>query len=228
MKIFVAIPVYDGKLPVQTVKCLCEETTVANGVGDELRVNFLPSCSVPAQGRNQLVQMFLESDCDRLFFLDADLTFLPGSIIKLAHMPVDFVGGCYRYKSRDECYPINWLPKSELYANELGLLEVAMLPTGFLSLSRNVFESFRKHYPGREYEHWGSKAYAYFQMYFKDGALYSDDAGFCKEWAESGGKIYLDPELTLVHWDFNPTAHPGHIGNWLKTKNGITQSEGKL
>lgn len=226
MKIFVAIPVYDGKLQVQTVKCLLEETTVANGLGDELRVNFLPSCSVPAQGRNQLVQMFMESDCDKLFFLDADLTFEPGSIVRLCHMPYDFLGGCYRYKCGEEKYPINWLPKPELQADKFGMLEVAMLPTGFLALSRKVFEDFKTAYPGREYEHWGARSFAYFQMVFKDGALYSDDTYFCKEWVDAGGKIYLDPEIKLAHWDFNPTPFAGHIGNWLKRNAGLPISGG--
>lgn len=223
MKIFVAIPVYDGKLQVQTVKCLLEETTIANGLGDELRVNFLPSCAVPAHGRNQLVELFLESDCDRLFFLDADLTFSPGSILKVCHMPVDFVGGCYRFKCQDEKYPIDWLDKTgtkPLQADKNGLLEVAMLPTGFLALSRNVFEEFRKAYPGREYMHWDKPAYAYFQMFFKSGALYSDDSGFCKEWIEAGHKIYLDPTISLTHWDSYPTPFVGNIGNWLKSQIG--------
>ncbi len=225
MKIFVAIPVYDGKLQVQTVKCLLDEAIVANGFGDEIRVTFLPSCSVPAQGRNQLVQMFLDSDCDKMFFLDADITFEPGMIVKLGRMPVDFVGGCYRFKSPDECYPINWMPNPELQADEFGLLEVAMLPTGFLCLSRKVFETFKEAYPGREYSHWGINSYAFFQMFFKEGALYSDDAGFCKEWLAMGGKIHLDPEIALTHWNSMPTPFEGHIGNWLKRRNGIPLSK---
>lgn len=221
MKIFVAIPVYDGKLQIQTVNCLLQEAALAIGLGDELSVNFLPSCAVPAHGRNQLVQLFLDSGCDRLFFLDADITWLPGAILKLCHMPVDFVGGCYRFKCNDENYPISWLPKPELQADQYGLLEVAMLPTGFLALSRQVFDDFRKAYPGREYSHWDTPAYAYFQMFFKNGALYSDDAGFCREWIEAGRKIHLDPTVTLVHWDQFPTPFPGNIGTWLKRNAGI-------
>lgn len=223
MKIFVAIPVYDGKLQAQTVKCLLEETTLAAMAGDELRVNFLPSCAVPAHGRNQLVELFLESDCDRLFFLDADISFPPGSILKVCHAPVPFVGGCYRYKCDDEKYPIDWLPKPELWSDENGLIEVAMLPTGFLALSRSVFEDFRKAYPGREYKHWEKPAYAYFQMFFKNGALYSDDSGFCKEWIEAGGKIHLDPSISMTHWSQCPTPYPGNIGAWLKRNAGILE-----
>jgi hypothetical protein len=218
MKIFVAIPVYDGKLPVQTATCLLNEVSVANGLGDELRVNFLPSCSVIAHGRNQLVQMFLDSDCDRMFFLDSDITFEPGALVKTCHMPFDIVGGCYRYREKNESYPIAWLPGNELWANKYGLLEVAMLPTGFLALSREAFEKFKAHYPNREYTHWNAKMYGYFQMAFKDGAMHSDDSYFCKEWRDMGGKIYLDPELTLGHWDFNPTPHIGNIGSFIKRK----------
>lgn len=226
MKIFVAIPVYDGKLQVQTVKCLLEESVMARELGDEIRVNFLPSCAVPAHGRNQLVELFLESDCDRLFFLDADLTWAPGAILKLCHMPEDFVGGCYRYKCQDEKYPMAWLKSgTEIWSNERGLIEVAMLPTGFLALSRKVFEDFRKAYPGREYTHWDKPAYAYFQMFFKNGALYSDDSGFCKEWIEAGGKIWMDHDVTLDHWDQFPTPFTGNIGHFLKRQAGLEVSQ---
>lgn len=225
MKIFVAIPVYDGKIQVQTVKCLLEETTVAAGIGDELRVNFIPNCSVPAQGRNQLVSMFLKSDCEKLFFLDADITFTPGSLLKVAHMPVDFVGGCYRFKKEEEVYPINWIPGRDLWIDKFGLLEVTMLPTGFLALTRNVFGLLKEAYPGREYKHWDSEAYTYFQTLFEDGRFYGEDTYFCKEWIDIGGKIFLDPELELTHWGSNPTPHVGHIGKYLKKRAGIPITE---
>jgi hypothetical protein len=220
VKILVAIPVYDGKLPVQGVKCLLEEQTIAAGLGDELLVRFLPSCSHAAMGRNQLAQDFMDSDADRLVFLDADVTFAPGSIVKIAHYPVDFVGGAYRYKFDTENYPIGWLDKPELWANEHGLLEVQTLPGGFLSLSKKVFETLRAAHPEREYEHFGKKAFCYFQMLFKDGSLYGEDSFFCKEWRDLGGQVFLDPELTLTHWDAN-RPFVGHIGNWLKSRSGV-------
>ena len=217
MKIFVAIPVYDGKLQVQTVKCLLEEQLLASMSGDELTFCFLPSCSVPAMGRNQLVQDFMNSDCDKLFFLDADLTFELGSLLKIARKPVDFVGGCYRYKLDNESYPIGWLEKEFLFLDENNLLEVATLPKGFLALSRKVFEDIKAKYPGREYTHQGRTAYCYFQMIFKDGHLHSEDTYFCKEWQSTGGKVLLDPEISLTHWDFNK-PYVGHIGKWLKSQ----------
>lgn len=225
MKIFVAIPVYDGKLHVQSVRCLLNEQAIALLNGDDITINFLSSNAGIAQGRNQLATEFMDSGFDRLVFLDSDVTFEPGTLVKLAYQPADFVAGCYRLKREKESYPIAWLPdpdKKGLQANEFGLLQVEGVPTGFLALSRNVFQTLLDRHPDRELTiQCGHKAYCFFQMPLVDGHLYGEDFYFCREWLESGGKIYLDPELHLTHWDFNPTPHPGHIGNWLKKNAGL-------
>lgn len=219
MRISVGIPVYDGKLQLQSVLALVTETKIALLLGHELTVRFLPSCCNLAKGRNQIVKEFLASGDERLVFLDGDVTFEPGSLVKLAETKADFVAGCYRYKRDKEDYPIGWIP-GPLQANERGLLEVAMVPTGFLALSRCVFEKFMAAHPGREYTIEGKTSYCFFQIPYSDGSLYTEDAYFCKEWRKIGGKIYLDPEMTLTHWEYNK-PYVGHIGNWLKSRIGI-------
>lgn len=219
MKILVAIPVYDGKLTVEAVRCLLNEQVLALAGGDDFSVRLLPSCSHAAMGRNQLAHDFMESDADRLVFLDADVSFEPGSLCKIARAKSDFVGGAYRYKLPQENYPVGWLDGKELWFNREGLIEVAALPGGFMSLSRKVFETLQKAHPERVYEHMGRVAQCYFQMRFEDGHLYGEDSYFCKEWRDTGGKVFLDPELSLTHWDGNIPFH-GHIGKWLKNTAG--------
>ena len=225
MKISVNIPVYDGRIPAQLASCLLAETLLAWTRGDLLQVRFLPACSNLAMGRNQLVKQFLESDDDRLVFVDADVTFQPGELVRIAHHSVDFVGGVYRLKQEREQYPVAPLDEPVL-PGPGQLVEVAAVPTGFLSLSRKVFEAFKEKHPGREYQIHGQPAYAYFQIPFKDGALYTEDAYFCREWKEAGGKIYLDPELSLTHWG-ESRAFPGHIGNWIRAHQTASATEGK-
>jgi len=207
---------------MQSVACLLAENTIASALGIQLKINFLPSCTNLALGRNQLVKEFLESDADKLVFLDADVTFEPGSLIKLATNKVDFVGGAYRLKTNDERYPIHLLSEAKELGPD-GLVEVAMVPTGFLALSRNVFEKFEASYPDRLYTIDGEESYCYFQMPYGDGALYTEDAFFCKEWRAIGGLIYLDPSPTLTHWKFN-TPFTGNFDAWMRTKidNGVT------
>lgn len=226
MKIFVAVPIYDGSLHALVAKCLMEEHAVAKGVGDELLVKFLPGCSHPAMGRNQLAKDFMDSDCERMFFLDADLTWEIGEIIKLARCPWDFVGGCYRYKKHAEGYPIGWLPKDEQRpAPHKDLIEVATIPGGFMSLSRKVFETLEAKHPERKYEHWGNHAFCHFEMPFKDGRLWGEDSSFCKRWREAGGRIYLKPDITLAHWDFCPTPYLGNMTKWLIANMGEKERE---
>lgn len=214
MKISVGLPVYDGKLMVQQVVSLLAETSIALLQGDTINVRFLGACTNLAFGRNQLVKEFLESDDDKLVFLDADVTFQPGDLLKLAHHPVDLVGGAYRLKQEKEQYPIA-LHKEPKELGPNGLVEVAMVPTGFLSMSRAVFERFKAHYPDRAYSTHGKPNYAYFQIPHRDGALYTEDAYFCREWREKGEKIYLDPELHLTHWAGN-IPYAGHVGNFYR------------
>jgi len=215
MKISVGIPVYDSKLHFQLAGCLLAEMAVATKMGHELNVCFLPSCTNLAMGRNQIVKEFLESDNDRLIFVDADITFQIGSLIKIAHYPVDLVGGAYRLKQEAESYPIAFMDTEEIWSNNLGLIEMKMIPTGFMSLSREIFEKFRAAYPNREYESRGSKSYCYFQIPYANGALYTEDSYFCEEWRKTGGKVFMAPEITLTHWDANK-PYEGHIGNWLR------------
>lgn len=215
MKISVGIPVYDGKLTLPLANCLLTEKSVAQQVGLRITFRFLPSCTNLAMGRNQIVKEFLASDDERLIFLDADVTCEPGALTRLAHHPVDVVGGAYRVKQEETLYPVGFLDQDELWANEHGLIEVAMVPTGFLSITRKAFELFREKFPGREYESRGEMNYCYFQIPYRDGALYTEDAYFCREYREAGGKVFLDPELSLTHWA-GDRPYPGHIGNWLR------------
>lgn len=223
MKISVGLPLYDGKMDHRVAACLLTETQVAMKFGDTLSICMLGGCSDLARGRNQIVYEFLESDADRLVFLDADVTFEPGNLVKIAHYPEAVVGGAYRLKEDGpEQYPIAFLQdKKELWANEHGLLEVQMVPTGFMSLSRDAFKRFREAYPGREYQSRGVTQYCYFQIPFRDGALYTEDSYFCREWREIGGQVFMDPELSLTHWKGN-IPYPGHIGKWLRGRIGST------
>lgn len=218
MKILVAIPVYDGKLPVSTVRALLDEQAAASLTGDTLETRFLPGCSLIPMARNQLAEEFMASDCDRLVFIDGDLSWELGAVVKIARHPVDFCGGAYRYKSDEENYPVGFIQdRTELWSNELGLIEVAALPGGFMSLSRDVLYRLREAFPDEHYEHFGHTAHAWFQSPFMGGRLCGEDGFFCMRWRALGGQIWLDPELTLTHIGGSP-EYTGRIGDWLKNR----------
>lgn len=230
MKIFVAVPTYDGKLDVSVASCLMSEQTIAKMNGDVFQVKFLPGCSHPAMGRNQLVQDFLESDFDKIFFLDSDITWEPGMLTALCHFPKEFVGGVYRYKEEKEHYPVGWLPDPEkkgLWSDELGLIEVMTLPGGFCAISREAFGRIQRARPAKIYEHFGKYAYCHYEMPFDVGRLWGEDGRFCKDFREAGGKIYLKPDITLTHWDFKPTPFVGNLGKFLRANQNPAPEKAK-
>lgn len=219
MKVLAAVPAYDGKICVETVRALLHEQGVAHLAGVEFQAVFLPGCSLITMARNQIVGDFLASDADRLVFVDADVAWEPGALLRLAAHPVGFVGGAYRLKQVPEAYPVAWLAdRAELHADPAtGLLEVESLPGGFLALSRGVFERFRAFHTDRGYAHQGFVGHAYFTAPFKNGRLYGEDTAFCADWREAGGQVWLDPTLTLTH--VGGTNHyTGQIGSWLKAR----------
>ncbi len=212
MKVFVAIPAYDRKVTVETSRSLLNELGAAHLAGVELQVGYIPGSSLITQARNQAVKAFIDSDADRMVFVDSDIAWEPGSLLKIASHKVDFCGGAYRYKDAKEGYPVAWLDKPELWADpETGLLEVSMLPGGFLSLSRSVFERLAAAFTDRVYSFHGHPFHAFFHCPPGDG----EDGAFCRDWRSIGGQVWLDPELTLSHVE-GGQVYTGHIGNWLR------------
>lgn len=213
--LFVAVPAYDGTVQVDTVRALLNEQIIAEHAGLEFKAVFLPGCSLITMARNQIVADFLASDADKLIFVDSDVSWEPGDLVRLASHNVDFVGGAYRLKSPIENYPVDLrLDGRELWAVD-GLLEIDTLPGGFLCCTRKVFDVLKAAHPDRGYSHFEFSGHAYFHAPFEDGRLWGEDSRFCYEYRQAGGTVWLDPELNLTHSGGVP-SYTGRIGDWLR------------
>ena len=216
--IFVAIPAYDGRVCAETAKSLLREQYQGAVEGVLLEVAFHSGCSLITQARNQLCRDFYESACERLVFVDSDVAWEPGDLLRLARHKPDVVGGAYRYKQDEEDYPVGWLDRPELWADpETGLLEVESLPGGFLSISRAALDKLADAYPQQAYTYKGHGYHGYFHAPIRGGGLWGEDAAFCADWRATGGKVWLDPELSLTHVG-GTQRYKGHIGNWLRNR----------
>lgn len=212
MKVRIGIPC-SGQIFAATVVSLLTEQDLFRAADVELEIEIIPGGGLTT-ARDQIACGFIDSEADRLVFLDADVSWEPGALLKLAMQPVDFVGGAYRHKQEKETYPVMQLQdRPELWADpKTGLLEVEQLPTGFMCLSRKVFLDIQARFPERAYEYWEHKLFGFF--YFPPGG--GEDGAFCLDWRRTGGKVWLDPELTLTHTG-GTTPFVGHIGNYLKS-----------
>lgn len=182
--------------------------------------------SLISRARNAAVAHFLESDCTDLLFIDSDIEFEPESVLKLLRHNKEVVSAAYpkKYYVLDRVFYgeeiVDFVISGNVQMNSDGLVECTYAPTGFLMIQRGVFEKMTKAYPNLKYSNdingYGDldTFYDFFQVSVRNGILESEDWGFCSLWRELGGKILMDPTISLGHIGWHKFS--GNPWKWCK------------
>jgi hypothetical protein len=230
MKVLIATPMYGG---------FCTSGYTASmvnfmkkyGKTEEVEFEFMYGIgeALVTRARNTCVNMFLKSDCTHMIFIDSDIEFRCDDLYKMVLTKRDFVCGIYPKKN------IQWpevqkgvlenipLDQLQTYASEFlvvydrsipktedDLLEVERAGTGFMMLSRRVFEkledeidTFKTEAPiasnikfGNDEEY---KEYFFTSKDPETKIFLHEDFTFCKMWRDTGEKIYAAPWVQLKH-----------------------------
>lgn len=102
-------------------------------------------------------------------------------------------------------YNVNYL--DNFLSIEHNLARVRHAATGFLMITRDVFEAMMQGFPSTKYVddvHFlkpeeNKYAYALFDCAVEDGHYFSEDWLFCSRWTKMGGEIYIDVSINLTH-----------------------------
>jgi hypothetical protein len=223
--IMLALPMYGGMCTGDFALSLSKVTLMLHDLGFKYHIETLYNESLIPRGRNILAQSFLERDnMDYLMFIDADIGFLEVDLLKLLLADRELSGGAYPKKR------INWqvvekavkagkegddlanytgdfafnLVSQDGAPDELGMIEVKHIATGFMLIKKSVLESLKPHVPKyTELKNDGSiyEAYDFFQIGPNPdtGRYTSEDYFFCNLWRKHGGQIYLNPFIKLTH-----------------------------
>lgn len=216
MKVMVAIPAYTGQIHLGTMRSLFTDLLALQARGDFFTVHDECGNALIADARALIVAQFLATDCDTLVFIDSDVSWEAGALLKLLDYPVDMVAGIYPQRRDPINYCVKWLDKPDLIAIN-GLIEVGGVPAGFMKLSRVQLEKMVEQYPDSEF-YVGTapdkRAWALFADYRIGKHKMGEDYAFCKRWTEMGGKVWIDPEIKMGHCGYK--TFEGHLGNYLK------------
>ncbi len=209
MLVCVGIPTIDGKPCANTVDSLLAEQLLGFQQGVHLLVIWEVGCSLIGVARNKIARRFLDTKgAEFLVFVDSDMSWTGGDLVKLAKRPQDVVGGTYRAKRDDDYYHVRGMPRAEG-----DLHEVEGLPGGFLKISRSAFERTQAQlYTDQD----GREMRDYFPTGFHEGTIWGEDYGFCRLWREAGGQVWLDASLKLRHHD-GLKAYAGDPQKWLES-----------
>lgn len=219
-RVFLAIPSYGAPSGLLAFSLFRAHVDLREAGFDVELSLLMGDCHVD-DARNHLVHDFLESSCDDLVFIDADVGFQTSDLIKLLNYDRDVVGGVYPKKSDIESYPA-WLPGGEIWTDKDGLIEAVGFGTGFMRIRRNVLEKMASVAP--EYVDDHNKTVK--QIFYREtinGKRNSGDIAFCRKWAGMGGKVYVDPSFYMEHR--GEKTWGGNYGAYLRRVNGISLTE---
>jgi len=217
--VMIAIPAYTGVVHMGTMRSLINDTLELVKRGDRFTLVDDIGNALIADSRGVIATKFWESDCDDLIFVDSDVTWQAGALLKLVDAPVDLVAGVYPARRDPIFYPLHYLEKEELWADpETMLLEVKSVATGFMKISRNCIAKMIEAYPEKHYytAERDQQFYPLFDHVFEDGYKWGEDYSFCIRWRNIGGQVWIDPEIAMGHVGYK--IFQGHLGNYLRNR----------
>ena len=226
-KIMIATPMYGGMCTGMYVLGLLTTVNRMRELGMEVRWVHMTNESLITRARNELARVFLETDCDYLMFIDADIGFDGDAMVHLLAVDEDIVCGIYPKKevnwdsvkravaagkedlqNHAGSFVFNMVNEHHVETDERGVIEVRHGGTGFMLIKRGVFEHLKPHVPtyrvssfikpDGEYER--PLTYEFFATSIDEsGALLSEDYHFCEMFRKHGGKIYAHAFVKLDH-----------------------------
>jgi len=224
MKVFLATPAYRGIVCPHYLDSLETTVNLLTMKGVESSYHIQTGCCYVQVARNNLVKTFLESDADKLVFLDDDISWSAKDVIRLIEADKPVVCGVYPVKKDDLTFPVALKTNDEgKPLDEDNMLLAANVPTGFLCIDRAVFEKIGAHYPHLAYtekndynnpdEPWTDN-FDYFPQGVHNGRWVGEDYAFCDLWTGIGGKIYVIPDMTFRHHSHDKTW-TGNLWHYL-------------
>jgi len=219
--LMLAIPAYTGQVHMGTMRSIIADMLLITDAGHKLTINDDCGNAMIADCRAKICADFLASDCTDLIFIDSDVMWEKGALLKLLLAPVDFVAAVYPQRKDPINFCVRYLPdRKELrWDEETHLLEVDGVPAGCMRLSRAMLEKMIAAYPETEFLCEGTplkKAWDIFGSYWEGKLKFGEDYSFCQRWRKLGGQIWVDPYIEMGHCGFKTFF--GSLGRWLRDR----------
>lgn len=219
--ICIAIPAYTGTVYMATARAIMADLMRFAQRGDTVQLEEVTGCAIIADARNHMVAKFLETPATHMVFVDWDVTWQHGGMLRLVDHGVDLVAGIYPKRSDPIKFDLRTLKEGKEHLTvdkKTGLMEVLGAATGFMCMSRHMLQKMTDHY--RETLEYrcpkspGGKAVGLFDTYrTKDGDKLGEDYSFCQRWVDMGGKVWLDPHIQMGH--IGTKLFAGEFGRWV-------------
>jgi hypothetical protein len=222
--LFVAIPTYDGQVAIEHLHAIVQLAGACEAEGIGCHVETLDGDRIIQRARARLAKAFLaHADATHMLFVDADIAFPPGNILRLLRAEKAVVAGVYPVKNLDwariraaalagaediqaaaATYVVRFLPNAENRVEvEGGFAPVAYCGSGVMLIRREVVEKVAEAHPElvADLEELGGTTPMLFEPMVEPetGEYLSEDYAFCRRWRDLGGEVWVDVESRYAH-----------------------------
>lgn len=194
--------------------------------GYDVRAEQEIGCPYISEARAKLVRKALDAKADHIMFIDYDLSWEPEGLLELLATPGDVVAGTYRFKDDEERYMgvLEDGPHDRPLVRDDGCIKAQCVPAGFLKITPKVVERFMEVYPdliyGPRYSPWVDL----FNHGAHKGSWWGEDYAFCRRWRETGGEVWIVPDLNLTHHE-GDKEFAGNFHRFMLRQPGGSESD---
>lgn len=217
--VWIAIPAYTGQVHLATMRSIIADMLLLADRGDKVSIFDESGNAMIGDCRGLIVSKFLDGDGTHLVFVDSDVSWEAGALVRLVDHPVDFVAGLYPQRRDPIDFCCQWIQKPEIELSEHGLIEVHGVPAGFMRLGRAMLEKMVAHYADLQFHCSvapNETAFDLFGAYRCGRTKFGEDYSFCRRWRDIGGQVWVDPEIRMGHCGYKTFI--ATVGDWLKER----------
>ncbi len=197
LKVMVGMPLYGAPTTKTTLSLLkTQDFCLNNGI----RFGFITATGFVTVSRDMILQDFLASDADKLFWIDGDMAWGPNEFAMMLALStqVDIVCATYPLKiDGPNQYPV--MAADEVRPGQFGLLEIEGAGLGFSVWSREVCQTLSDSKPVILDAMKGEHRPSVFCVATRDGTMRTEDINAFEDIRALGFKVYLDPTIELGH-----------------------------
>lgn len=198
IRVMLAMPVHRDLAP-PTVIALLETQAICIDQRIPLDIQMQVGSSLVHHARSKIAALFLQSQCNRLFFIDSDIVWTSDDFMRLLAFSteLDCVSGIYCAKQDDPLFFMRGGGVVE--ENELGCVPVDGLGLGFTVVHRSIIARLSQKAPKRVFP-CVAEPIPYLFRCDEDGAdARGEDIAFFADVKAAGFQPWLDPHITLGH-----------------------------
>lgn len=176
-------------------------------------------CPYISHARAKMLRKALDAKADVIVFIDYDLSWDEGDLLRLIETPGDVVAGTYRFKCDEELYMGRLFLGEDCkpVVREDGCVKAELIPAGFLKITKEAVHRMMEAHPelcvGPKY----APTLDLFNHGAFEGVWWGEDYAFARRWNALGGEIWVIPDLNLTH-HAGDKPYPGNLHRFLLPK----------